>query len=153
MRDLKQRADDWVAANPAEFAALCVRRAVLFWFPTPASCAERPAIVGWAMAAGFWLTALLAWGAAVSLLVGRHPARWLCLAALVGPALPYTIVLFCLRYRYGVWAITILLSAHAVCVLATVASRQIALRRLQGANWRLKGVPASGLPSSRQSAI
>jgi hypothetical protein len=114
----KQRqALDWIAAHPSRFAALTLERVRLFWLPpsdlwSPSTGARqlRAATQG-----------LLTLGLLVGLtfaFVRRASARWLLLAAAVGPSLLYYVTHVNPRYSYPVLWVTALLCWDAVLRLA-----------------------------------
>jgi hypothetical protein len=114
----KQRqALDWITAHPSRFLALTLERVRLFWLPPPDL---------WSPSTGSrWLRALTQGVLTVGLLVGlviafirQAPARWLFLAAALGPSLPYYVTHVNPRYSYPILWLAVLLFWDASLRLA-----------------------------------
>jgi hypothetical protein len=109
MREKQQRAFEWIAANPGEFARLCAVRFRLYWFPPAdlwdpnASHANRLKSVcyGW-FAFGMFAELVCLWWT-------RHVGRGVWTASVLGPPLIYFISHVDGRYRYPVFALSALL--------------------------------------------
>jgi hypothetical protein len=121
MHEKQRAALAWIGANPGQFAALSVRRARLFWFPSP-DVWPRDTPQRQFKSIVFSLVGL---GGLVGLVwtfwVGqRH--RWLLLAAVLGPTVIYLVTHVEPRYRYPTFLLTMLLScqAFAWCLTAVL---------------------------------
>jgi hypothetical protein len=122
MREKQAQAVAWITAHPGEFARLCLRRVQIFWFPSadlwPPSTPARE------MKAAIWsLTGLGTIVGLLLLLVRRHPHAVLLLSAAIGPSLVYLITHVDSRYRYPIFAVSLLLCFEAVHQLLYWANR------------------------------
>lgn len=125
MREKQAQAVAWITAHPAEFAGLCLERVRIFWFPSaelwPPSTPARE------MKAALWsLTGLGTMVGLFLLFVRRHPHAVLLLAAAIGPSLVYLITHVDSRYRYPIFAVSMLLCIEAVQQLLYWANRLLA---------------------------
>jgi hypothetical protein len=118
MREQQQKALGWVADHPGTFAALCGRRFLLFWFPTPDMCMHARPRVGLAVSVLFRVTAALALLGLPWLFWTRHRSRWLLTAGLLGPSLVYVITHVLIRYHYPVFHLSLLAAAEVAFLLA-----------------------------------
>ncbi len=117
----QQRALEWIAAEPARFASLCLRRIVYFWVGDSPLTDERTSrSVGarldpnaWAKFLSFAALGILGW---IGALRWRGPARdrALLLAALAGFGLAYYVTHVSERYRFPIDPLLALLCAAAV---------------------------------------
>ena len=122
MREKQAQALGWITAHPGEFAGLCLRRVQIFWFPSadlwPPSTPARE------MKAALWsLTGLGTMVGLLLLFARRHPHAVLLLAAAIGPSLVYLITHVDSRYRYPIFAVSLLLCFEAVHQLLYWANR------------------------------
>jgi hypothetical protein len=122
MREQQEIALDWIADHPDDFAALCGRRFLLFWFPPPAMCLQSLSFVGTAVSALFRVTAVLSLVGLLWLILTRHRYRWLIATGLLGPALVYIITHVLIRYRYPVFFLSMLVAWELVFILASLLS-------------------------------
>jgi hypothetical protein len=106
-----RQAIEWISHNPGRFAALTVQRFRLFWFPPADAWAATTTSPG---ARSFLLlvTALGAFAGSLWLALAGNPYRWLILSALIGPSLTYYFIHVNFRYRYPIWALSVLLSCQ-----------------------------------------
>lgn len=113
MHEKQSAALRWVADNPGQALALTARRFMLFWFP-PVDMyrSDSPARVAKVVvfdALGIGALACLVW-----LALSGHDRAWLLIGATIGPSLIYMVTHVTTRYRYPIFALTTLLSAHAL---------------------------------------
>jgi hypothetical protein len=113
----------WVRASPGKALALTGRRFCLFWFPPPELWGQDSPGRN-AKAAVFTLIGFGALAALVGLVLLGNRRSWLLAGAVIGPSLIYLVTHVDTRYRYPIFALTTLLSAHLLfSVLSPVAKR------------------------------
>jgi hypothetical protein len=117
MREKQNLGLHWIAGHPGRFVLLTVQRFRYFWFPAadlwePDDPRGFWKALAFGVAGGGCLLGL-AW-----LFRARETYRWLLLAAVVGPSLPYMIVHVEARYRYPTQCLTVLLACDVVFRLA-----------------------------------
>jgi hypothetical protein len=111
MRAKQRQALAWIAGNPAAFARLTLRRALLFWFtPDERWYSLEPRRLLSARIYGLLGMAVIL--ELLRLLWRRHPAGRLLACALVGVALPYFVTHVEMRYRLPVVGLFALLSCN-----------------------------------------
>jgi hypothetical protein len=118
-RQKSRLAMEWISQNPRRFAALTVQRFMLFWFPPVDAWAPTTTYPG-VRSCLLWITALGAFCSALWLALAGNPYRWLILSALIGPSVIYYFIHVNFRYRYPIWAISVLLTCQFFCALAEV---------------------------------
>ncbi|MFN0054070.1 MAG: hypothetical protein ACKV0T_17970 [Planctomycetales bacterium] len=123
MREKLMLAFDWVQAHPGRFGTLVVKRAQLYWFTglEQREPKDRWRIPKFLLYVGLGLGAIC--GLAV-LFVQRHPCRWLFLACMLGPGVPYLMTHVSLRYRYPLYPLTLLMTSVALVQAFHVARRR-----------------------------
>jgi hypothetical protein len=128
-RQKSRQAIQWISQNPRRFAALTAQRFLLFWFPPADAWA---AMTTSPVARSFLLlvTALGAFAGTAWLTLTGNPYRWLILSALIGPSLSYYFVHVNFRYRYPIWALSVLLSCQFFWALLR-ASGYLRIRTLE----------------------
>ncbi len=114
---LGAEAKAWIAAHPAQFAALCVRHGVQFYFP-PAwqwnLYVDSPTnTMGVKLLLVYLFSALGLLGAVAGLVLWRGPALYPAVMLLV-PVVTYAVVQPVLRYHYLIHGISIFLAVEFV---------------------------------------
>jgi 4-amino-4-deoxy-L-arabinose transferase-like glycosyltransferase len=113
MRHRGRLARDWIAAHPGLFARLTAARFVWFWLPPPALWAKS-GLGRWVNSITFVALAVLTFAGLLVLGIVRHPYRWVLATAVFGPSLVYLVTHVEARYRYPIFALTLLVSADLV---------------------------------------
>ncbi len=113
MQSQMDEAKAFVLDHPVRFAGLCAKRTYLFWLP-PLDLWSAQSHLSRYKQTTLWLLTLFSWTAVAVLFVRRHPYRWVLLALLVGPALPFMATHIEIRYRAYVAFPSLLLSAHLI---------------------------------------
>ena len=116
MREKGDRAVQWITLHPRRFAALTAHRFRLSWLPPADMWAPVTPLAG---LRSFLLmaTAVGAFAGALWLAVAGSGYRWLLLSALIGPSLIYYIIHVNFRYRYPIWALSVLLCCQFLGML------------------------------------
>jgi hypothetical protein len=116
MEEMGRDARAWIAANPARFAALCLRRFRLFWLPSAEEWYPGTRFV-LARAAFLDAVGLFALCALATMVVSKHPYRWCFLATVFGLCLPYVITHVSRRYTLPVYPLSLLLACDFLIVV------------------------------------
>ena len=118
MKSRMRAALAWIGEHPGRYARLTARRLALFWFaPVPETIRLKdPGSTRRYYLAERLLVATngLALLGLASLLIRRHPARWIFAGALFGPTLIYAGIQVMDRYGYPAHAVAGLLAADFV---------------------------------------
>jgi hypothetical protein len=128
MREKQELAVAWIVAHPWEFARLTAMRLRLHWMPTPAMCSEN-GLVGLVKAGLLTGTGLLALAGLARFLLVRDPYRWLWVAIVVGPSLAHVVTHVDVRYRYPIFALSMLVSVDLVFRLARAVAAHWTVER------------------------
>jgi hypothetical protein len=118
MREQGQIARDWIANHPGNFAALTARRFQQFWFPSRGIFWSASPRRGQIFAAVFGVSGALALAGLLWLVEARQRYRWLFVAGLFGPALLHLLTHLHGRYRYPIFALSLLVAFEVVFRLA-----------------------------------
>jgi len=124
MREKSHMAFRWISENPGRFTTLTVQRIKFFWFP-PVDMWPPGVSLRSLKSVVFTLTGFAAFLGLGGLFLVRNEHRWLLASALIGPSLPYYLTNVCMRYRYPVWGLTIVLSFNLICMVLS-ANRSLA---------------------------
>ncbi len=153
-REKGDQAVHWITLHPRRFAALTAHRFRLFWLPPADMWAPVTPLAG-LRSLLLMATALGAFAGALWLAVAGNSYRWLLLSALIGPSLIYYIVHVNFRYRYPIWALSVLLCCQFLGMLVSfwrahqigVDSRRMGHPRPGGAVGAetVSGISATGL--------
>ncbi len=125
MREKQELAKRWILDHPQRFLLLTMKRAQLYFFPTP-SLWPGGAAAKTAKALALSLLSLLACVSLLPLARDGLVRPAMLAAALVGPALPYLVSHIDARYRYPTHHLMLLLGAWFV---VTIVARRTAASR------------------------
>ncbi|HZZ78861.1 MAG TPA: hypothetical protein VFE62_10110 [Gemmataceae bacterium] len=117
MRSRQAEAVAWIGEHPGEFVRLTGTRARIFWFPGHESF-NNHSVFTTIKIVGFGAISLLMFFSLARLAWSRHPSVALFAAALFGATFIYLITHVELRYRLPVHAVTGLLAAETLVVVA-----------------------------------
>jgi hypothetical protein len=116
MKEKREKGVRWIVSHPARFVELTVRRFSLFLFTGPElwPTQTRSTTLKFLLFCGLGVGAVIGLG---YLVATGHPLRWIFLAGVIGPALPYSLTSVDFRYRYPIYPLTVLLSVLVAGVL------------------------------------
>ncbi len=129
MKDKQRQALDWIAAHPAQFGRLTLRRAWLFWF----SADERWCQLTPKLQLSVRIYGLLGIAALLELLrllVRGRPAGRLLSCAVLGAGLPYFLTHVDTRYRLPIVGLSALLSCNLLAALLRWIGNQPRITRI-----------------------
>jgi hypothetical protein len=114
MRVKRQAAARWIGEHPAGFLRLTALRVRYFWFPDGPLCLQSKPAIGWVISAYLGLISILALLGLARLWRRGGPYAWLWTVLILGPALPYFVTQFLIRYREPTHALVIIVACGFV---------------------------------------